>query len=648
MDHQDLSSTPATIVDMSGRVEFGSGQRWVLLVILALVFVRGILYATVLPPWQHYDEPGHFEYVRLIAERHTLPKDGEYDLTMRRKIAASMRTADFWRDAEPPPAPERSDQPPSIGLGQLNHPPLYYLLQAFLQQFVAGAGMETQLYFARLVSVVLFVVTIAAAHGFVAEAFPGRRSLPIAVASFLALLPPLADLMSSVNSDVGAIAVTSLYLWAAVRLLRRGPSYGRVAATLILAGACFATKATAGLVAMTVLLVVAIALFPRRYRAWIWVGLALLFAVGAGLAFRWGVQAALWYSDDPPGAVTRTKSHAPLGQWAFLLSPGGQNQPRVLFQELPRATAQELQGHTVTVGGWIRVTEGDGSYAVLSLDDTVTLDWHRFEATPEWSFYAFTSTISVDAPGVSLSAIVPHRDAAREIYLDGLVLVDGEMHLSTPPEFDTAEGRSGRWGGQPFTNLLRNGSAETSWPSLRPRIATLIVFRSPANLVLHSLWDWIRTGWVYGPELSILFQSFWGRFGWNHVAVPEVLFYPLVLISVVSMLGAGLGLVRRARTGVPHRHERRYIGVILIATPLVSWGAAILRVHPVFVTRSVFWPVARYALVAIAPTATLLCLGLAEIIPVRWHKESAWVGLLGLITLDVIALWVAILPYYYG
>jgi hypothetical protein len=153
---------------------------------------------------------------------------------------------------------------------------------------------------------------------------------------------------------------------------------------------------------------------------------------------------------------------------------------------------------------------------------------------------------------------------------------------------------------------------------------------------------------VYGSELSILFQSFWGRFGWNHVAVPRVLFYPLALISAAGVLGAGLGLVRRARTGALRRSGRRYIWAFLLVTALVSWGAAILRVHPVFITRSVFWPVARYAWVAVAPTLTLLCLGLAEIIPGRWHKESAWMGLLGLITLDVVALWAAILPYFYG
>jgi hypothetical protein len=282
------------------------------------------------------------------------------------------------------------------------------------------------------------------------------------------------------------------------------------------------------------------------------------------------------------------------------------------------------------------------------LDDGITLDWRRIEASSEWHFHAFTSTIAVDAPGVSLSAIVPHRDAAREIYMDGLVLVAGEMPLAVPPGFDTERAASGEWGGHTFTNLLRNGSAESSWPSLRPRIAALQLFRSPANLILHSLWDWDRTGWVYPGELLILFQSFWGRFGWNQVALPGVFFYPLALTSACALLGAGLGIVRRVRVGIPRDSTRLQVWAILLAAIVASWGAAVLRVHPLFLTRHIFSPVARYTLVSIAPTATVLCIGLREITPSRWERQSAWAGLLALVALDVIALWTLIRSYYGG
>jgi hypothetical protein len=52
--------------------------------------------------------------------------------------------------------------------------------------------------------------------------------------------------------------------------------------------------------------------------------------------------------------------------------------------------------------------------------------------------------------------------------------------------------------------------------------------------------------------------------------------------------------------------------------------------------------------VAIAPTAALLCLGLAESVPHRWLREAVLIGLLGMVIWEVIALWTLILPYHYG
>ena len=75
---------------------------------------------------------------------------------------------------------------------------------------------------------------------------------------------------------------------------------------------------------------------------------------------------------------------------------------------------------------------------------------------------------------------------------------------------------------------------------------------------------------------------------------------------------------------------------------------AAMRIHPVFATSRINWPLARYAVVVIIPTAMLLCVGWLELVPYRWRREVAWLGVLGLITLDVIALWSVIVPYYYG
>ena len=51
--------------------------------ILLAALVHGLLYATRVPAWQHYDEPTHFEHAWLIADRGALPETDGFDLDMR-------------------------------------------------------------------------------------------------------------------------------------------------------------------------------------------------------------------------------------------------------------------------------------------------------------------------------------------------------------------------------------------------------------------------------------------------------------------------------------------------------------------------------------------------------------------------------------
>ena len=614
-------------------------RRRLLLLILALALVRGLLYLAVMPPWQHYDEPTHFEYVRLLATQKRLPQPTDYDLAMRREIAASMQAAGFWKDIGLPALDFWSEQPPDIGLSELEHPPLYYALLAVPQLLAAHQSIETQLYLARFTSLLLYLVVVGGVYGLVKEAMPRRRWLPEAVATVVACLPPLTDLMSSVNNDVGATAATTLFLWASVRLGRRGPSLQRLAVTLLLAATCFATKSTAGFVAVAVLAILVVSYVPDRWHRWLWIGGAVAFVLVLALGVTWGGYAAHWYSNDPAAAPNRVLVDTPLGRAALALSARDSDYPRIVGQELGRAEGQRLRGQTVTLGAWVRASEGAAGSVNLILSDSLH-EWQRqIPATGDWQFHAFTATVGVEAPGVAVRLAVPGRQAA--VYVDGLILAEGAWPVDTPPS-ETA----GTWGGQPVQNRLKNGSAEQVWPALRPAIGQLEVYRQPAARVFHSFLDWTRTAWVYGPELSILLQSFWGRFGWNHLALPTPYFYLLGALTVAGLVGGCLALARGLRNS---SSASRRVTAILGITLLTAWGGAILRIHPVFfVGEHLFWPVARYASVAIAPTAMLLCLGWLELLPRRWVKPAAWLGLLALLALDALALWSVIVPYYYG
>jgi hypothetical protein len=617
--------------------------------LLVLTFVRGLLYLALIPPWQHYDEPTHFEYIRLIAERRQIPEIGDYDLNMRREIAASMKAADFWGKGSDPVIDLWSDQPPRIGVEELGHPPLYYVLAAVPQFLVAHQELETQLYLARLISVLLYVLTVAAAYGLLRDMFPRRRWLPLAVGTFIALLPPLTDLMSAVNSDVGAVTALTLLLWASVRLIRYGPSPRRVATTLLLTLLCFLTKSTAAIAAIAILGTLAATLIAAPHRRWLWLGLFLLALLALPLAFTWGKHATHWYSDAQPAAANRTPAPGPLGPATFVLSTTDTPNPSIIFQELQRSEARNLRGNTVTLGAWLKAKKEPGGNVTLGLHDGSKRYLHRFEATTDWQFYAFTATVGAEASGLAAYVILPEGNkSGQTVYVDGIVLARGARPLAVPPQFDASSTDGGKWGSQEFQNLLINSSADRSWPGLRSWLGNIKVYQKPLAAVFHSVLDMTRTAWVYGQEFSILLQSFWGRFAWNQVALPIAYFYPLGLIMIAGLVVSAIGMIGLLRSSNDSMPWQRRAWAVMGMVWLVAWGSTILRIHPVFLTKYVGWPVARYASVAIVPTATFLCWGLAQLLARRWLRWLAFGGLVGLVTLDAVALLTVILPFYYG
>ena len=78
-------------------------EYFILSAILFLALVNGLLYVFIVPPWQHYDEPNHFEYVWLLADRSERPKPGDYDTGMRRDVARSMIEHKFYDGWGTPP-----------------------------------------------------------------------------------------------------------------------------------------------------------------------------------------------------------------------------------------------------------------------------------------------------------------------------------------------------------------------------------------------------------------------------------------------------------------------------------------------------------------------------------------------------------------
>ena len=182
--------------------------------ILLAGLIHGLLYVFLLPPWQHYDEPGHFEVAWLIANKPGLLSAGEYDQGMRREVAASMVEHGFFKDLNIQPNLLDQNTPIWIGISQTDNPPIYYCIASLPLRLVPTSDIVFQLYLCRLVSLLLYLLTLLAACGAVSELTRPGNPARWLVPAMLVLLPGFTELMTAVNSDVGAVAFFSLFLWA--------------------------------------------------------------------------------------------------------------------------------------------------------------------------------------------------------------------------------------------------------------------------------------------------------------------------------------------------------------------------------------------------------------------------------------------------
>jgi len=243
MVRSELAAQSADAPRQQERVDL----KW-LGVFLALALLRGALYAIGVPPWQHPDEPTHFEHVRIIAETGVLPAADYVSLPIRREIAASMVKHAFWRGMTQPPLDDKTLSAVGyspLGIFTLTQPKLYYILAAVWLRPWLGSSVDFQLYVVRALSVLLNLLVVASAFFTTRILFPGRVKLLIAVLALVVFQPGYTDIMSAVNNDALLNAFSAGFFLAAAWLYIRGISWrAAILAVLCLAGALL-SKTTA-------------------------------------------------------------------------------------------------------------------------------------------------------------------------------------------------------------------------------------------------------------------------------------------------------------------------------------------------------------------------------------------------------------------
>ena len=280
---------------------------------LALVLVAGALLATtwaiITPPLQGPDESAHVAYVQYLAETGKAPSPRGGDGAVSAEIvgvftAFNLRPlvgvlgakpawteADrrFWEQQIVPALPADASSTGSGPNAAGRNGPVYYVYE--LPAYVAGGIGSTldRLTAMRLWTIPLFLGVIAFTWLLAGELLGRERWLQTLAAASVALLPQLAYLGGVANPDVMLAFLGAAFLYSAVVLVKRGPSWPWTAAVAGSAALTALTHPRGLALVVPALLAIGVSLYRHRpaARRALRLGLGGLTVVVAGAALAY-------------------------------------------------------------------------------------------------------------------------------------------------------------------------------------------------------------------------------------------------------------------------------------------------------------------------------------------------------------------------
>lgn len=165
----------------------------VTLIFIAL-FIKGIVFVLLIPLWQGPDEPIHIEYIMRLSQHSSYRADLESDKRVRDRIIGSMKKYGF---------DFQGTQMSTVDISPLadsSYPPFFYFLNAFFIKFFNIESFINQIYFMRLLSMLLGILNIFFIY-LISKAMVFQKNdlFPIAVISFAGFLPQFSYISATVN-----------------------------------------------------------------------------------------------------------------------------------------------------------------------------------------------------------------------------------------------------------------------------------------------------------------------------------------------------------------------------------------------------------------------------------------------------------------
>jgi hypothetical protein len=614
--------------------------------ILLIGLLQGMVFTFIVPPWWHNDEPTHFEYAWLLANRPELAQTAETDEPMRRDLARSMLKHGYYDFYRLPPD-FTSNEPVYIGASQANDPPLYYWLVSLPLRLLKNTSYDIQDYAGRLISVLMFLATLYVVWKALGELCTEGHPLQWLTTIFIALLPGLTDTMTSISNDAGAVLVFSIFLWIGISILNHGLTWNRLLVLSVILVIGYFTKNTTIPAFPLTFFMLLFAIFKNRSK---WFPIAITSAVIVFAVFfsiRWG-DPSFWYRVSNQPHPTRIKTaKAPFGEYAFKVEPNG-----FIGQFLSTPQIRPFRNKTVTIGTWMWADQPVTAIAPQITSYTANILTFKSEpksveltATP--TFVSYTTTI----PNDTVRAWLTINSASATVYYDAIVLIPQEF-IAGEPAFLNGDTLSGSWNGVKFENKARNNSAESGWFWLNPKVSKLAVKVSNIfggiNIFIASIQDSQGAGWYYISAAQTLFNTFWS----NPARAKIFLLGGNLTYDLIRAFTA-IGLLGLIPFSWKSRKTLRWDLIVFAGFAFTAvWGLTFARGAIELLRGVPLTPWARYAFPVILPTAFLICAGWHEIlqwIETRFHLtriQSTSLFLTALIGIDLLTV-ISILDFFY-
>jgi hypothetical protein len=588
-------------------------QNKILLTVLLLAFINGLIFWIVIPPWWHYDEPGHFEYAWLMANDPKSIQTGEVNETFRKELGKSLVKYNWYavRNYEPDLT---SSEPLWIGVPQVGDEPGYYFLLSLPLRLIKGADLLVQYNVCRFISFLLFLLTVFFTWKITTSLFSTSNPLTWMIPVFMSTLPGLVDTMTSVSNDVAAIFAFTLFLYASIRLLQHKSLAGTIVLFVFSIVCCYYSKNIAWFGIILAPVVVLFAALPGRIHMYLVAAGILLGVIVVVAAFDQN-GAADWFLQDSSERLSRENvSAAPDGSFAhselfFSDAVNGR-----VGQCFTPQTIMPLDDQPMTYGAWIwasqpaEVASPYFNFVVGGLSVTSEIQTIKVDTTPR--FFSFNITVPQYATRgcINLHPIAPENKQIK-IYYDRFILTQGTLSANAPSY--SADQQVIKWDGKKVTNLIKNASFEQPSLRLKPWVEK-IGYKIPfvaghLSMIVSTVIIPNTYAWFYRDSFGLMFHTFWGDIAGDKVVLPGA--YTQIILFCFTLLGVTGFIIKCWKK---RKNIRLDIAVLFLFALMMVIGATIIRgiANVLDVDALLSW--ARYFMPAIVPISVVLCAGWLE------------------------------------